>query len=143
MALWRGGRAGDAVGMSASTARSGRGLIIAARVIGTAAAGFWALVLVGSAFGADSGESADAESAVVETVGVVSLALMSVAAVGVAWWRPRPGGVLVLAAGLAFVFFALLSAGRNHLLAAATSGGPFVLAGTLFLAGSRQDESER
>ena len=130
-------------GVSVTALHRGRGLIIAARVIGTVAAGFWVLVMVGSALGGDGGESVDEDSVVVETIGVVSLALMNAAAVAVAWWRPRLGGKLLLATGLALVVFALWSAGRNQLLAAATSGGPFVLAGTLFLAGSRRKGRER
>jgi hypothetical protein len=115
-----------------------RALTIAARIIGSLAAGGWVFVLIAGALGGGADEyDVDDESVVVETVGIISGAVLNVSAVVVAWRNPRVGGALTVAAGLLFVGFALWSAGRNQALAAAVSGGPFVLAGVLFLAADR------
>jgi hypothetical protein len=81
-------------------------------------------------------ESTVEESAVGEAVGIVVLVAVNAVAVGLGWWRPRFGGRLGVVGGSAFVVFALLTAGRNHLPAASVSGLPFLVAGLLVLLGS-------
>lgn len=76
------------------------------------------------------------EDALAESIGIGVLVVLNVAGVLIAFRHERFGGRVLLATGVAFAVFALLTAGRNHWLAAAVSGGPFMLSGALFLRAS-------
>ncbi|MDY7106564.1 MAG: hypothetical protein S0880_35765, partial [Actinomycetota bacterium] len=115
---------------------------LVARALAVGAALLWAAPLLGAIFGAGEGEGGDGGT-VVEVVGVIVLSLANIAAVVVALRRARPGGWLLVGTGSCFVVFALATAGRNQLLAAAFSGGPFLLAGVLLLAATRPDRRRR
>ena len=97
------------------------------RVLGVLAATFWWFAIVGSAIEEGLGS--------IQPVGlaVVGLVILASAGVVLTSLHPRSGGLLTLAAGLAFMVFAVGTAGRNVLFAAASAGGPFVIAGTLVL----------
>ena len=53
----------------------------------------------------------------------------------IAWRREAIGGAIAVIAGVALCIFAYVTAGAREGLAMAVSGGPFLLAGVLFLAG--------
>ena len=95
------------------------------RALGVLAATFWWFAVVGSAI--EEGVTP------IEPVGLAVVGLVILASSGVVlmFLRPRLGGLLTLAAGLAFIVFAVGTAGQNVLFAAASAGGPFVVAGTL------------
>ncbi len=54
----------------------------------------------------------------------------------------RIGGASLVVAGSLFSLFAIITAGRNHWLAALVSGGPFVLSGILFLVADRRPHTD-
>ncbi|MBU2236345.1 hypothetical protein KKA01_04815 [Patescibacteria group bacterium] len=68
--------------------------------------------------------------------------LVIFAAVGVviAWKNAKNGGMLTLVAGIALSVFALFSAGHNHAFAMLISGGPYIIAGALFLASCKKSK---
>ncbi len=101
-----------------------------ARGLGTLAAAFWLFSLIASGLG-------DAISRVPLTLeGAVLGALVIVAVVGVAlaWWREEIGGTIMVIKGIDLCIFAYVTAGHSKGFAMAVSGGPFLLAGILFLA---------
>jgi len=102
----------------------------AARGLGTLAGAVWLLAIIGSAVV----EPPDARAT--EGVVLAILVVMAVGGVVLAWFRGRLGGLVLLGAGLALAVFACLTAGRNHVVAVAVSGLPFVLAGVMFLVSS-------
>ena len=60
-----------------------------------------------------------------------------IAAVIYAWVDARRGGWAILAIGVAFTIFALVTAGQRHWMAVLGGGVPFLLIGLLFLMGER------
>ena len=90
------------------------------------------LPIVGSAITREPVE----EDALAEGIAVTILAIANILGVVLAFRRERLGGMVLVATGLAFSIFAIFSAGRNHALAAAVSGGPFIVSGVLFLLAS-------
>lgn len=72
--------------------------------------------------------------------GAVLGGLVGVTALGVlvAWWRERIGGTIVVVGAAALCVFAYVTAGYNKGLAVLISGGPFLVAGILFLESWRQ-----
>ena len=112
-------------------ARPGR---VAAWVSGFAAS-WWVLILIATIVSGGASATTDAgfEGAV---VGV--LAAANVAATIIAFRNQITGGRLLVVAGLAFSASAIFLAGRNHLLAMAVSGGPFIVAGLIYLATARR-----
>jgi hypothetical protein len=100
-------------------------------VIGTATAVFWSLTLILSAIG-------EAAQGVLwwslEGALLAALVITSSVGVAIAWRRARLGGGVVAVGGLALCIFAFVTAGFNKGLAMAVSGGPFLVAGALFLA---------
>ena len=62
--------------------------------------------------------------------GLSSLAILSAL---VSWFRLRIGAWMTLGTGALFTAFALVTAGRMHILAVMTSGFPLLLAGGLML----------
>lgn len=113
-----------------------------ARTIGTLAAALWTVPLVATLLGADDPGT---DGPGTEGVGVGILAVANIAAVAIAWHNPRLGGLLLLGTGAVFAAFAIVTAARNHWLAVAVSGGPFLLAGVLFVIASagRADAARR
>jgi hypothetical protein len=65
--------------------------------------------------------------------------LMGIAMIGVliVWWREGVGGMITVIGGIALCIFAWITAGHNKGFAMLVSGGPFLVAGILFLAGWR------
>jgi lipoprotein signal peptidase len=100
---------------------------LAARIIGVLAVAMWIMIFVGGLI-AENPQPLTTES-------YVLIALSTCAAVGVAWAfvAERTGGLITLVVGVAFAVFALMTAGRNAWIAVLFSGGPFILAGALFL----------
>lgn len=100
-----------------------------ARGIGTLAAAFWVFSLIASGIGdALSGNPLTLEGAVLAT-----LVIIAVVGVAIAWRRERIGGMVTVVAAVALCVFAYITAGHNRGYAMAVSGGPFLLAGILFL----------
>ena len=102
-----------------------------AQTVGSLVAAFW--VVIGTAGAVAGGEPWTWESAVMVTL-IVSSAL----SVLLAWRWERVEGALVLLRGIARSLFASISAGHNRGLAIMLAGGPFVIAGLLFLGSWRQ-----
>lgn len=71
-----------------------------------------------------------------------ALVVACLAGVGLAWWRARLGGAVLVVAGTALCVFAAVSAGRNRWAAVLVSGAPFAVAGVLLLLGREQGEGE-
>jgi hypothetical protein len=74
----------------------------------------------------------------IETLGMAILSLVTIASVITAWVKVRLGVWLVLGAGILFSIFALVTAGRNHLLAVMSVGGPLIIGGLLIFWGRQQ-----
>ena len=87
-------------------------------------------IMVGSIF---EGESISFDF---ESLGMAVLSLLTIASVITAWVKMRWGVWLVLGAGILFSIFALVTAGRNHLLAVMSFGGPLIIGGSLILWGN-------
>lgn len=102
---------------------------LAARIVGALAAALWLLPVVGGLIAREPIE----EGTATESIAVVTLAIINILAVLLAFRRERLGGMVLVASGLAFSTFAIFSAGRNQAFAAAVSGGPFIISGLLFL----------
>jgi len=97
-----------------------------ARVVCTLAALFW--VLTGLAHAV-----VEPAPLIWESWVLAALIVAAAVAVAIAWWRERIGGPAVLAVGVAFSTFALITSGHNHAFAMLITGGPFLLSGLLFL----------
>ena len=69
-----------------------------------------------------------------ESTIMAGLIVASALGVLIAWWREGIGGVVVVVCAVAYSTFAYVVAGHNKALAVSVSGGPFLLAGLLFLA---------
>jgi len=98
----------------------------------------WLLPLIGALVTGDTTE----DGSLAESIGIGVLAGANIVGVAVAFRRPRLGGRLLLLSGALFSLFALATAGRNEVFAAAVSGGPFIVSGVLFNVASR-DERDR
>ena len=108
--------------------------------LGTLAGAVWAFVLIASLIGGPDPHAV--EGAAVEGTALTVLALACLAGVGLAWWRARLGGAVLVVAGLALCIFAAVSAGRNRWSAVLISGAPFLVAGVLLVA-SRAGAAEQ
>jgi len=102
-----------------------------ARGIGTLAAVFWPLALLASAIAETLG---GALAGAREGAMLAALVIVAVVGVVIAWRREAIGGAIAVIAGVALCIFAYVTAGFNQGFAMAVSGGPFLLAGVLFLA---------
>jgi len=111
---------------------------VAARVIGVGAAALWAIPLVA---GVATDEGLDSE-ALAESIGIALFGVANITGVSVIFIRERLAAPWLLITGVAFCIFAIITAGRNQLLAAAVSGGPFI-ASALLLYLSRRFEHHR
>ncbi|MGD8815339.1 MAG: hypothetical protein PVI78_12775 [Anaerolineales bacterium] len=97
-----------------------------ARILGLIFVGLWLLISLMMVVVEGIGEG-------VEDRIMVVLILSSTIAFAVAWWYEGIGGMLLVIVGIAHSMFAFFSAGHNVGLAMLISGGPFLLAGALFL----------
>jgi hypothetical protein len=71
----------------------------------------------------------------IESWGIVTLTLLTTASVVIGWIKPRLGVWLVLAVGVVFTIFGLVTAERNRWMAVVAAGGPLILGGILMLWG--------
>ena len=97
-----------------------------ARTVGVIVALFWIIMIVAAAIAGSS-------SLTFEGFFIAVMVIGNTAGVILSWTEERRGGIITLLFGIAFCIFALISAGRNHLLAMLVSGGPFIVVGILFL----------
>ncbi len=102
-----------------------------ARGIGSLAGTFWLLTLIASliveVIGGDMTLS-------LEGVMLGGLVIFATLGVLIAWRREGSGGMMVLIGAMAFGTFAYVTAGHNKVWAMLITGGPFLVAGILFLA---------
>ena len=68
-----------------------------------------------------------------ETTFLVTLVVILLIGVVIAWINEKIGGTVLILAGIGFSTFAYFSAGRNQILAMSVSGVPFIICGILFL----------
>ncbi|RMF69345.1 MAG: hypothetical protein D6743_01960 [Calditrichaeota bacterium] len=97
-----------------------------ARGVGSLAAASWLFVIIAGAVAKE--EPWTSESTVLTVLGAAS-------ALGVliAWRKEGLGGLLLVACGIAGNIFGWIAAGRNKAVAMLVTGGPFVVAGLLFI----------
>ena len=112
--------------------RAGPRVRLAARIVGVMGAVLWLVPLVAGLGTTEANQDVD-DDAFWESVGVFVLAIANIGGVALAFFREQVGGGWLLGSGVLFSVFAIVTAGRNHWLAALVSGGPFLAAGVLFL----------
>jgi len=93
----------------------------------TLVAGIYGMIMVGGLF-EDSPTPPNWES-----LGMAILSSLAVLSVIVSWLRLRMGAWMVVGVGGLFTIFALVTAGRMHLIAVLASGFPLLLGGGLML----------
>ena len=100
---------------------------LAARVVGVVAVALWIMIFVGGLL-AENSEPLTVES-------YLMIALSAAGTVGIVWAfvAERIGAIITLIVGVAFSIFALATAGQNAWIAVLFAGGPFLVAGALFL----------
>lgn len=108
------------------SSRSARWLRWISRIAGTLVAGFWLSMGILSAI-------FEREPWTVEGFIMASLIVASAVGVGLAWWRARLGGIVLLLVGVAHCIFALVEARHNVAFAVLISGVPYLIVGALFL----------
>ena len=99
----------------------------AARIIGSLTGLFWMFSIVSLTI-VEFGEPILWEGYFIGS----AVAILS-AGVILSWFKEKAGGILLIAASLAFMVFSYLVAGHNKIFAALVSGFPFLVAGILFL----------
>ena len=106
-----------------------------ARGIGSLAGAFWLLSLIVELIEGHSPWSPE---------GAMLMGLVIFVALGVliAWRREGIGGLVVAIGALALCIFAYVTAGHNKGFAMLISGGPFLVAGILFLACWRRSKGQ-
>ena len=109
-----------------SISRPRRGLL--AHIIGVGAAALWAGPGAANVLGGEVPVDHAAEA-----VGLAVLVLANAGGVVLAFFNERRGGLLLVVAGPALSVFAYFVAGRNEVLTAVLSGGPFLISGLLSL----------
>jgi hypothetical protein len=107
--------------------RAGNWLRWAARGVGSLVAGYWLFIALAYAIGGHEPRSA-------ESLTMTGLIVSSTAGTLIAWWRARIGGIVLLVIAVAHSVFALIASGHHRGVAVLIAGGPFLLAGLLFLA---------
>lgn len=105
------------------------GLIIAAFI-----AGMFLFIFFGSLFN----EEPITKS--FESVGIVGLTVLTTISVIVAWFKIEVGAWMVLASGILFAIFGLITAGQNRLMAVMAAGGPLLLSSLLMLWGMQLEK---
>ena len=98
-----------------------------ARGIGSLVGAFWLFVGIASAI-------IESRPWTLEDAIMTGLIVASALSVLIAWWREGVGGAVVIICAVAHSTFAYIASGHNRGLAMLISGGPFMLAGILFLA---------
>jgi hypothetical protein len=106
--------------------RTTRWLCRLARLWGTLVVAFWLFVGVLAQIGG-------AEPWTIESSVLAGLVVASAIGVAAGWWRPALGGAILVAVAVAQAVFAYLASGHSRAFAMLISGGPFLLAGALFL----------
>ena len=106
-------------------------LRIVGSIIVTMIAAFYLFIIVASLF---EGEPISFEF---ESLGMAFLSIFTIISAVLVWVKVELGVWMVLAAGVLFSIFALVTAGRNHWLAVMSSGGPLIIGGALVLLGTR------
>jgi hypothetical protein len=71
---------------------------------------------------------------------LAGLGTTTVLGVLIAWWRERIGGTIVVIGAIALSTFGYITAGRNKVWVMLFTGGPFLVAGILFLASWRRSQ---
>ncbi len=99
----------------------------ATRIIGSLVGLFWVFSMISSSI------SEFGEPIIWEGYFIGSAVAILSAGVILAWFKEKAGGILLIAASLAFMVFSYLVAGHNKIFAALVSGFPFLIAGILFL----------
>ncbi len=102
-----------------------------ARVWGTITAAFWIISLTLSTIFEKTEELTP--TAWIEGLILGILVFISSVGVTIAWWCEGIGGLIVVIGGIVLSIFAYITAGHNKVLAMASSGIPFLIAGILFL----------
>ena len=120
--------------ISPPTNRASKWVRWTARGIGSIAAAFWLIIALLYAF-------VDPQPLTQESMVMVGLMAVSLSSVLVAWWREGLGGMLLLICAIAQSVFAYIASGHHRGLAMSISGGPFLLAGILFLISWRRSRS--
>jgi hypothetical protein len=92
-------------------------------------AALYLLIIVGGLFEQES------ISLEFESLGMLVLTLLTVISVVFAWVKTRIGVWIVLAVGILFTLFGLLTAGSNRILAVIAAGGPLVIGSLLIILG--------
>lgn len=111
-----------------------------ARGIGSLAGAFWLLSLIASLIAEVMGGYTTWSLEGTMLGGLVTFAALGVL---IAWRREGSGGMIVLIGAIALCTFAYVTAGHNKVFAMLISGGPFLVAGVLFLACWRRSERGR
>ena len=113
--------------------RTAQWLRWSARGISTLAAVFWLLILLDIL-------ACDALAGFIcinwETALLLGLATFSLLSVIIAWRRESIGGSVMILWGLAFAAIAYMTSQPQALISMLVSGGPFLIAGSLFLCSS-------
>ena len=112
--------------VQAQPERLSRALRWIARVVSTLAALLWVLTGVAHAV-------VEPEPLIWESWVLAALILAAAVAVAITWRQERIGGPALVAVGVAFSTFALITSGHNHAFAMLVTGGPFLLSGLLYL----------
>jgi hypothetical protein len=102
-----------------------------ARGIGSAVAGLWLVIGLLRGIG-------DSEPWTWESTAITLLVVASVLGVLIGWRREAIGGIILVTMAAVFSAFAWATAGHNKGFAMLISGGPFLVAGVLFLASWRR-----
>ena len=106
-----------------------------ARAIGSLVGVLWLLIGISEVVWPHTPPSPEAslQGAILSGLGITT-----VLGVLIAWWRERVGGTVVVVGAIALSTFAYVTAGRNKVWAMLFTGGPFLVAGILFLASWRR-----
>lgn len=103
-------------------------------IIATVIAGVFMFVFIGGLF---DNEPVSLGS---ESLGIAALAVLTTVSVIVALFRINVGVWMVLASGVLFAIFGLVTAGSNRLLAVMAAGGPLLLSSLLMLWGMQLEK---
>ena len=108
-----------------------------ARGIGSLAGVVWLFTIIASTV-LEGSEEVTWEGGI-----LAGLVIVATAGILIAWWQEGIGGTIAVIGGVALGVFASVSAGRNDAQAVLVSGGPFLIAGILFLTSWRRSTRGR
>jgi hypothetical protein len=77
-----------------------------------------------------------------ESIGMAVLITLTAVSVIIAWFNRRVGVWLVLAVGVLFSVFGVITAGQRKWMAVLAAGGPLIVGGLLMLFGKEKREIE-